>query len=843
MIRFVVKGVRGHLLRFLLTAFAVSLGVSLVAGTFVLTDAIDGTFSSLVDKTSSNVDVVVRGKVVNKISEETGTEIRAQMPDSFAQKLAAVPGVVRAKPAYTGIAVIVGKNGEPVRGNGPPALGLALLPGDRVPALVSGRAPQGPNEVAVDSATLKKSGLKLGDHTMALLGAAPRPVTLVGEYTYHTPLGGARITFVDEATGRQLWSPNGMVDQFGLQAAPGISDDEVAARVRAVLPSDAEALTEAQYSADQKSLFRKGFSAISVLLLIFAGVSVLVGAFIIANTFLMLVAQRTRELALLRALGASRAQVVRAVLGEAAVMGIVGAGIGLGVGVLLARGLKALFTTWLGMDMTDALPVATRTVVVSMSVGVIVTVVASTWPAVRASRLAPVAALRDDLTPTSASLVRRGVSGVVLVLLGATSLTSAVTRHNVAWSQVGFAALVCLAGVVVIGPAAARPVVRLLGVPFVLFGGVVGRLARENALRNPRRTSLTASALMIGLSLVTGFSVLGDSMKASVASLIEKEFTGNYVLNGGQAGFSANVAGAVTRVPGVRSEAILAVAEVTVDGKHYQTIASSGQGLAENLAITMDQGSLQALDLGKVLVSRDAAKTHHWTVGSVLDAGIGTLKGEKLVVGGIVGKSQILREPLIIPHTLYNRAIPPAQQGAAAVLIKAVPGVDLAQLRKDLVAAVKPYIVVSVQDARQYQDSQNSQVDTMLAIFDVLLALSIVIAFLGILNTLALSVFERTREIGLLRAVGLGRAQLSRMITMEAVATTLFGAALGTALGVGLGIATQHGLASEGLHTLSIPWAQLVVIFVVAGLVGVIAAILPAIRAVRLDVLKAITTD
>jgi putative ABC transport system permease protein len=293
----------------------------------------------------------------------------------------------------------------------------------------------------------------------------------------------------------------------------------------------------------------------------------------------------------------------------------------------------------------------------------------------------------------------------------------------------------------------------------------------------------------------------------------------------------------------VRSEAVLSVAEVAVAGKHYPVLASSGQGLAENLAITMDQGSLQALDQGKVLVSRDAAKTHQWTVGSVLDAGIGTLKDEKLVVGGIIGKSQILNEPLIIPHTLYSRAIPPAQQGIAALLLKAVPGTDLAKLRTDLVSAVKSYIVVSVKNAKQYQDEQSGQVDQLLIFIDVLLALSIVIAFLGILNTLALSVFERTREIGLLRAVGLGRAQLSRMITMEAVSTTLFGAALGTVLGVGLGIATQHGLSSEGLHTLSVPWLQLVVIFVVAGLVGVIAAILPAIRAVRLDVLKAITTD
>jgi putative ABC transport system permease protein len=395
----------------------------------------------------------------------------------------------------------------------------------------------------------------------------------------------------------------------------------------------------------------------------------------------------------------------------------------------------------------------------------------------------------------------------------------------------------------VLSPVASRPVIRVVTAPFVLMSGVVGRLARGNAVRAPLRTAITAAALMFGLALISGVSVVAESMKASVSDLVEQQLTCDFVLDGGQSVFPPTVATIVAALPGVQSVAPIGWLQLEVGKDQIGGIAGTASGIADNVKLQVTSGSLAALDDGQVMINESTAKQYGWKVGTQVTATVGVLRGEHLTIGGVFKDSQVLNGSLIAPMKLYQRAVPLAQQGDFGIYVKAQPGTDLAGLKAKIADGVKPYLVVSVQDGKEFTASQASQINTMLLVFYALLALSVVIAVLGIINTLALSVFERTREIGLLRAVGLTRGQLSRTVTIEAVATAVFGALLGTALGLGLGIALQHGLASEGLEVLSVPWVRLMVIIIAAAFAGVAAAVLPAIRAVRLDVLRAITTE
>jgi putative ABC transport system permease protein len=840
MLRLSVRGVRGHLVRFLLTALAVTLGVAFVAGSFVLRDSIDATLTSLLDTGTKGLDVSVRG---TQVRTEAGTGPRRAVPLSLVSRLASVDGVARVAPDLQGVAMIVGHDGTVVRNGGAPTLGFAYHSDDPAFTLDTGRGPRTADEVAVEQSTLAKSGLAVGDTTRSVIGDRTRTVRIVGEVTFGS-LFGATAVLVDDATARAAFAPDGTVASISLTARQGVTQEQLRTRIVAVLPAGTEAVTGRAVVDETQSQLQQGLGFFTTFLLVFAGITLFVGAFIIVNTFSILLAQRTRELALLRAIGAHRGQVTRMVLGEAVLIGLLGSALGLAVGVGLASALKAVIRIISGADISGGLPVHVSTVLWSVLIGTGVTLVSAVLPARRAARIPPVAAMRDDLIPPASGVLRRGQIGLALVAAGGALLTWEVTRDDVTWGAAGAGAALSVVGALVAAPLAARPVVRTLVWPFLCFGGVVSRLASRNALRVPRRTANTAGALMIGLALVAALATVAQSVKASTADLFARQLTADFVLSaGGDSPVPAGLAAAASRTPGVRAVATLGTVRVAVGALETSATASSGTGLSDNLRVDMISGDLRAIDRGRLLVNATTARAHGWVVGSRLTAALGTLTDQPLTVGGVFKDNQLIGSPFVVGRELYERAVPTVRRRDFVLMVRAEPDADRAAVRARLVDLAKPYLVVSVQDGAEYVNAAAAQIDQLLSLLYVLLALSIVIAVLGIINTLALSVVERTREIGLLRAVGLGRGQLSRMITLESVATAVFGAVLGAVLGLGLGTALQHGLRSKGLDVLEIPWATIVTVLVASAVVGVIAAALPALRAVRLNVLQAIATE
>jgi putative ABC transport system permease protein len=843
MLRVTLAGVRGHLVRFVLTTMSVVLGVAFVVGTQVLTDSLQGTFDKIFNGATAGTDVLVRGPEVNQ-GVDGGPALRRPLRVGQADELAAIPGVAGAFPDLNGTVVLVGKDGTAVRNGGAPSFGFDFRADDPALPLVAGRGPTSGQEVAVESATLVKSGWRVGDRTRIVVDGQVRAVTIVGEVAFGGGSAGQTIVVVDRASALKWFAPDGTVQQIVLRADPGLSQRQLQSRVAAALPSGQQALTGAAYAAEQRTAFAKGLGFVNTFLLVFALVSLLVGMFIIFNTFSMLVAQRTRELALLRAVGASRGQVTRVVLGEAAVIGVVGGAAGLLAGVGVARGLQGLIGL-IGLKITGGLPVQTSTAVTGMAVGIVVTLASAVLPAWRAGRIAPVAAMRDDVALPERSLRLRGALGSVVMLLGSAAMAYGVLalEGNPASITLGAGAFLAFVGTVVAAPMISRPVIRFLGFPGAKLSRVVGRLARDNTLRNPRRTATTATSLMIGLALVSAFSVIAATSKASVNSLIDDQVKADFVLSGGNAPFSGRIVEQAGRLPGVAAAVGQAAVPVRIAGADTLGAAVSGAGLTQTVDLTVPDGDILSLDRGQLAVSRKFADKQKLRVGSQVSADIGVQAAQRLTVGAVFEDSEVIGADLLIPRELYRQAVPAAQQTAFSAFVKLGPGADADAVRRSLTDLVKPQLTISVLDREQFKEATSGQINQILGILYGLLALSILIAALGIINTLALSVFERTREIGLLRAVGLTRGQLRRTIGNEAVLTALFGAVLGTVLGLTLGVLLQRVLADQGLNRLAVPWGQVAATFVLAGLIGLLAATWPAWRASRLDVIRAVTTD
>ncbi len=844
MLRTAWRSLLHHSLRLALSALAIVLGVGFVVGTLIFTDTLNNTFSSLFEDTTS--DVVVTPAQTIGDSQQVGSV--ATLPASTLATVRSVAGVAKA----TGVVLvdgitIIGSDGTTLGTQGAPHFGSnweadeALTPF----RLTEGSGPTSDADVALDSVSAQKGGYSVGDDVKLVGPDGPFTATLAGIFRYGTSgnLAGATIAAFDTARAQQLLlGGSDAFTEIDALAADGVTQDALATAVRAALDDTVVVKTGQQAADEAAAAISEGLAFINVFLLVFAGIALFVGTFIILNTFSMLVAQRSRELALLRAIGATRGQVTRSLVVESALVGLVGSVLGIGLGVAVAYGLQALFGA-IGAEIpTNGLVVAPRTVLVGLVVGVVATVVAALAPALRASRISPMAALRDDASLPARSLRWRALAGAVLLVAGIAGMVAGAAKGGSDGTPlVGLGVLAALVGAIVVSPAIARPLVRTLGFAFPRLFGTVGRLAVENAERQPRRTAATASALMIGLALVSALTIFAMSAKASINAVIDRVIGAEFIVSNTspRTPIAPTTAAELAAVPGVAAVSPVAAIPVQVGGDLTAVIAVDPATFGQMINLTLDSGSLADLGTDGVAIDAATAQSSGLALGDPVT--IRFVDAEQVFRVAAVYASAgefsgyVVSRAAIAPHS----SDPPDR----LVYVKAEPGADLDTVQAALEKAVSGDPTVQVQSQAQFAEEITSNVDQVLLIMVMLLSLAIVIAVLGIVNTLVLSVAERTREIGMLRAVGALRRQVRTMIVLEAFVIALFGAVVGLALGVGFAVALQRTLVDQGITVLDIPWVGLLAFLVVAGLVGVLAALWPAFRAGRLNVLRAIATE
>jgi putative ABC transport system permease protein len=725
---------------------------------------------------------------------------------------------------------------------------MTAITGEQIVTLSKGTLPHGPDEIALDEGTADKGNYSVGD-TVTLVppgGDLTIQVKLTGLIHFGSSGGlvGATLTVFD-TSGIQdrFFDGKDVYTGVSMTTAPGVSQAKLADAANAVLPSQFVAEEGDKLAKKNEDQIGKILTGINTFLLVFAAVALVVGTFLIINTFSILVAQRSRELALLRAMGASKRQVNRAVLGEAFVVGLFGSTVGIGAGYLLAIGLKALFGV-IGLDIGSAtFPLKLRTIVVAYAVGLIVTMIAAYLPARRASRIAPVAAMRDDVALPEASMRRRLLIGGVMVVVGAVFASFGLfTSKGNSLLLIGIGVLLILVGVSLTSPVVGRPVIRLVGAVYKRVFGTVGVLSTENSLRNPRRTAATASALMIGLTLMTLMSVFGASLKSSLDESISSTLSARsqfVVSNATGQGFSPTVAKEVRKVDGVATVAEFRQQEAKLNGDTIFLGAADPVDITKALNIQVGAGVLSNLSDSSIFIDANEASNKHLQVSDKV-----TLKlqggSQPLTVAGTFAQNSMPSQYLVTLDTLAKGSISPQDY---YLFISLSPGASESAVRADIDKTLANLPTVTLKNQQEFLDEQHKQINIFLYLIYALLGLAIVIAILGIINTLALSVIERTREVGLLRAVGLSRRQLKRMVRLESVVIALLGTVLGLVLGIAFGVAVQRALKDEGIQVLTIPWGQLVLFVLAAVVFGILAAAFPARRAARLNVLSAITTE
>ena len=854
MIRAALKSLLGRKVRLLMSTFAIVLGVAFVAGSLIFSDTLSRSFTALFASTVGDVVVRPEGGTTADGAPSTVT-----IPAGLLGDLRDVPGAARVDGNVNAFGVfVVSADGKVVSGFGPPAIGgnwsdAPAGHGLEGLAIVEGHEPHGPDEVVLDERTAERAGYGVGDQvdiipsTAAVLGAGADPSsarispTLVGIAGFPSggSLNGATYAAFDTPTAQDLFlgGEDAYTDVW-VTAGDGVTQADLRDDVADRLPDGVEAVTGDDAADEAASELLQAISFITTFLLIFAGIALVVGAFLIVNTFSILVAQRSRELALLRALGASKRQVTWSVQLEAFVLGVLGATLGLGLGVLLAMGIRALFANF-GLDLSgQPLIFAPRTFLAAYAVGVLVTMAAAWLPARRTARIAPVQALRDDVALPESSLRRRFGWGLLLTGLGLVVLALGLFSDlpHGGW-QVGAGVLAILLGVAAMSPVISRPFLALARSAYARVFGTVGNLAGQNSLRNPRRTTATASALMIGLALACTMAIVGDSAKASVDRSIKENFVGDYVVSNviGTA-FTPSIGTRMERVDGVEHVVRERFQAAERDGDR-QSLAAVDPGDVGRLELDVTEGDPDGLADGAVLLQRSWAEDENLEVGDSID--LDTPAGERSYrVAGIAEDTPVVFSPVVMTLADFADAGFPDSDNVLIVFTDDSPGV---QARLDAEVADLP--VVTVKDQGEFAEEQRAPIDQFVLIIFALLGLALLIAVLGIVNTLALSVIERTREVGLLRAIGVSRAQLRLMITLESVVIAVLGAILGVGLGIGFGVALMYAVRDQGLEVISVPLAQLAVFLVLSVVIGVLAAVFPARRAARLDVLQAIAAE
>ncbi|MEU8898462.1 FtsX-like permease family protein [Nocardia sp. NPDC048505] len=844
-----LRNLAAHKVRLALTLLSVVLGTAFIAGSFVFTDTLQRTFDGIFANEAKGVDVRISPKEMRSFG----------VPLAVVDQVTKTEGVRAVEPSVNGPLVLLDAKGKAVQTGGAPSWGESYTPPEQAVAeperFIAGAPPAAPGEVALNSGGAERAGLKVGDRTKVQIPSRAAgsseaiEVTISGIYQIPSETGGFIGLLFEGKQARELFSDPTHVAYIDVAAAPGVDGDALRDKIAKDVPGFKVQNGE-QVRADMKAQVSQALNFINYFLLAFGAIALIVGTFIIYNTFSMIVAQRLRELALLRAVGASRAQVGRTVVVEALVIGLIGSVLGLAGGVGLAFGLSALLNAFdLGLP-TGTLTVLPRTIIVGLLVGLVVTVVSAYAPARRAAKIPPVEAMREEFKSLGESLRVRTLVGAVLAVVGVVlvAIGAQGTGGNAALT-VGFGALALILAVLLAAPALSRPVLGALGVLVRLFGPI-GRMARNNAVRNPRRTAATAFALTLGLMLVSAIGMLGASAKASVGVLVDKGVKADYVVAGPSQsqliGLSLEIPAKV-RASVPEAESVVGIRGTAVRFGEDQANGISPDGdLRSALNYTMLEGT-DTLGTGSILVSKDEADEHRWRAGQQIElttydidpASQGKPRKVPVTIAGVFEDTPLFNDFVLSPD-LFAQVTPRNFQNNFLVLVTARPGADLSAMRTGLEAATENFALTQVQDREQFKGAQGQQINTMLAILYGLLALAVVIAILGIMNTLALSVVERRREIGMLRAVGTERAQIRRTIYLESALIAVFGAIVGVILGIGLGYGFLRTLSDLGLDQIAIPWTQLVLVLVSSGVVGVLAALWPGIRAARTPPLAAI---
>jgi putative ABC transport system permease protein len=843
MFKVTLKGLAARKLRLLTTSLAVLLGVAFMTGTMVLTDTIGRTFDNLFADVYAGTDAVVRAE--SRLEKDR--DQRPRLDGSLVGAVSAVSGVAVAEGEVQGYAQLIGTDGKPIGDpdQGAPTLGAAwsVHPDLNPFRIAEGRAPAKAGEIVIDKKSADDGGLGVGDTVSVVTRTGRTDATIAGIARFGTadsPAGASFVLWTPEEAQRLVAEP-GKFDSVAVLAEDGVSQERVRDAIAKALPAGFEVMTGAEMTAENQDDMKDALKFFGAFLMTFAVVALLVGSFIIANTFSIVVAQRTREMALLRAVGASRRQVLRSVLLEAAVLGVIASALGLVAGIGVAALLKALLAGF-GIEVPSGpIAISANTVVTAFLVGFVVSVGAAYLPARRAARIAPVAAMRAVDVDDSGTSRRRMVIGGVVTGLGGAALSAGLYGSGSGrLPLIGLGALLTFLGVAILGPVLAKPVVRVLGAPLPSLRGTTGTLARANAARNPRRTASTAAALMIGVGLVGFITIFASSAKASIDQQLEKNFRGDFVLDGGwNSGVSPAVTDQIAALAEIEDVVRLRYVTVEIDGEGRMLTATDPAVLAGLYDLDTETGSIADVGPGEIALHQDTADDRGLRVGDTIPVVFGETGRQELTLVATYGRRDVGGSYLIHLDTYAANVSTPVD---SMVIIEKVDGVSAAQARSSVEAITDDYPTIQLQDRTEFRDAQASEINTMLGLIYALLGLAVLIALLGIANTLALSVFERTRELGLLRAVGMTRGQLRSAIRWEAVIIALFGAVLGLAVGIFFGWTMVKALQEQGFERFYVPVGQLAVVTLIAALAGVVAAILPARRAAKLDVLQAIAT-
>ncbi|MGW7421508.1 ABC transporter permease [Streptomyces sp. NPDC054813] len=849
-VRLSLSSLRAHRRRFAGTFLAVFLGVAFLAGTLVMGDTLRASFDSMFGEATRGTDAVVRGAdAITTPGEAQG--VRQPVPTSLVRTVEQVPGVAAAAPNIQGTGQLIGANGKPVGGKGPPTLAGNWITDPKLNSyrIAEGRAPARSGEVVVNRGAAKKGGLKIGDTTV-LRTPDPVEVTVVGLATFGGEDGMAQVTFTGMTRAdaeKYLTAKPGEASGILVRAGPGVGQQELVDRLTPVLPRGVEAITGQESAQENTDMISSQFLTVfTTFLLVFSGIALLVATFSIHNTFAIVVAQRTRENALLRALGASRRQVTAATLTEASAVAVVASAAGLAGGIGIAAGLQALFPA-IGFPFPDGdLVIKALSMAFPLAVGVVVCLGSALLPAVRAGRTAPLAALRETAVDSSGT---SGLRAVVGAGLGALAVALALTGVLVSPSLwlAGLGALLALVSFVILGPVAATTAVRLLGGPLGRLRGVTGALARRNALRSPKRTAATASALMIGVAVVSLFTVFGASLKATMDQTVSRSFAGDLAVSNpsfgaGGSGLSPRLAPVLQRLPEVDTAVGLGRGVAEVDGRGRALTVTDPAALARTFDLGTVQGSLTRLGADGIAVTRTEADRQHLHTGDTARLTFTDGKEQDFTVRAVYGQSELAGDYVITRAAWAPHRI---QDSDTLVAVTLRPGVSAATGRAAVTKAAARYGNPQVQSRDEYAQSSAGGIDMMLTLVYALLALAVLIALLGIANTLTLAIHERTRELGLLRAVGQTRRQLRAMVRWESVLVAAFGTAGGLGLGAFLGwvlVRASDG-TSDTAFAFAVPPVRLLVVALVGLAAGALAGLRPARRAARLDVLRAIAVE